>query len=136
MMMKWLTSFLLLLTISFTTSAQMKGSNSRMEKIEAARKVWITQKLDLTDDEAKSFWPVYDSYQKEIEGIFRQKRQAKANAATIPYDELTFDTRILETRKKYRQEFIKILPKNKVIRLNQAEKEFRDQLIKHLNAKG
>jgi len=41
-----------------------KGNHTapNQEKIEAQRVAFITQELDLTPDEAKVFWPVYNEY--------------------------------------------------------------------------
>ena len=43
------------------------AQNPRMgdEKIEATKIAFFTQKLGLSADEAKIFWPIYNDYQKE-----------------------------------------------------------------------
>ncbi len=46
------------------------GSNLDMEilaeKMKADKKLLIAMNMNLTDGEAKNFWPVYDKYQKEL----------------------------------------------------------------------
>ena len=37
----------------------------KKEKMEAMRVGFITQKLDLTSEEAQKFWPVYNEFQKK-----------------------------------------------------------------------
>lgn len=48
-------------------------SNDTMEalkaKVKADKKLVVSANLNLTDAEAKAFWPVYDSYQKDLAGI-------------------------------------------------------------------
>src|SRR5262245_22777535 len=46
------------------------------EKIKADKKVLIAGNMQLTDAEAKAFWPVYDDYQKELQGINGQIKKA------------------------------------------------------------
>jgi hypothetical protein len=36
------------------------------EKIKADKKLFVGDNMQLTEKEAKAFWPVYDSYQKDI----------------------------------------------------------------------
>jgi hypothetical protein len=36
------------------------------DKIQADKKLFIADNLQLTEAEAKAFWPVYASYQKEL----------------------------------------------------------------------
>lgn len=54
--------------------AQDKGmSNTEMEilrqKLSADKKLLIASNMDLTEPEAKVFWPIYDSYQKDLQQI-------------------------------------------------------------------
>ncbi|MEE9509812.1 MAG: hypothetical protein V3V81_04905 [Candidatus Bathyarchaeia archaeon] len=49
------------------------GSNLDMEilaeKMKADKKLLIAMNMNLTDGEAKNFWPVYDKYQKELQQL-------------------------------------------------------------------
>ena len=36
------------------------------EKIKADKKLLVAENMELTEKEAKAFWPVYDSYQKDL----------------------------------------------------------------------
>jgi cell division septal protein FtsQ len=40
-----------------------------MQKIKADKKLLVASNMDLTDAEAKQFWPLYDAYQKELNKI-------------------------------------------------------------------
>ena len=42
----------------------------RGERIQALKIAFITQKLNLTTDEAQKFWPVYSQYENEIKQLF------------------------------------------------------------------
>ena len=129
--------FSILFSIVFISAASAQNAHQeRMKKIEALKAAFITKKLDLSPEEAQRFWPVYNEYQKELYGLYRQKRQNQLSNKEAPKrdltDDLDIDTKILNTRKKYRSEFSKILPPAKVTALSQAEREFREELIKEL----
>ena len=39
------------------------------DKIKADKKLVVAANMQLTEDEAKAFWPVYDAYQKDLQAI-------------------------------------------------------------------
>ena len=43
-----------------------------MEKLKADKKYLTLKNLDLTEAEAKAFWPIYDEYQAELEQVNRR----------------------------------------------------------------
>jgi hypothetical protein len=132
--MRLILSFLICLAIALPVSAQEKAQRS--QQIEAVKIAFITQKLNLKSSEAEKFWPVYNSYQKEMREVFKLRREAKnkkdSNAGDKLSGELDFESRILDIRKKYKQEFSKVLPGEKVSQFYEAEREFREQMIKEL----
>lgn len=127
-------SFLICLVLALPVSAQEKAQRS--QQIEAVKIAFITQKLNLKSSEAEKFWPVYNSYQKEMREVFKLRREAKnkkdGNAGEKLSGELDFESRILDIRKKYKQEFSKVLPDEKVSQFYEAEREFREQMINEL----
>ncbi|TKC05745.1 hypothetical protein FA048_18240 [Pedobacter polaris] len=56
--------------------ALAQGPRQGDEKIEAAKITFFTQKLDLSAEEAKIFWPIYNDYQKE-QNALRKDRMKK-----------------------------------------------------------
>lgn len=126
-------------------SAQKAGGPNR-EKIEAMKVGFITQKLDLTSEEAQKFWPVYNRFAEEMEKSrkdFRGKMmeevkdvdlmtEAEANKALI--DMIAYKTSEVELLKKYNQEFKKVLPTKKVVKLFVAEQEFKRELLRKLKS--
>src|SRR5258706_7695405 len=84
MQMKILKIVLLVLTAGLTAHAiaQDKGTGKpsppdkgamNMEilrdKIKADKKLVVAHNMNLTDAEAKAFWPIYDAYQKDLQQI-------------------------------------------------------------------
>lgn len=93
------------------------------EKIQALKIAFITQKLQLTPDEAQKFWPVYNQYDNEIHNI----ELDKSDPNVIDKEE-----KLLNVRKKYLTSFEKILGPDKTNRLFNAERDFRGILIRRL----
>jgi Skp family chaperone for outer membrane proteins len=125
--------FLVAITSSF---AQQPNAGKRVKEIEAIKIGYITRRLSLTPEESQKFWPVYNSYQKELLNINKQKKENRVaqsdNPEKLVDDDFKFDTQILELKKRYRLEFAKVLSAEKVKNLYIAEREFREELIKQL----
>lgn len=128
---------------NFSASAQ-PNKPARGEKLESLKIAFITQKLDLTSEEAKVFWPVYNHYQDELEAL-RKTRRANLLEAKMNVDELgdkeieallnnefTFRQNELDITKKYLPEFKKILPIKKVARLYKSEEDWKRKLLQLL----
>ncbi len=111
------------------------------EKVEALRVSVYTYTLALTSDEAKVFWPVYNKYQLELKEIKKEEKKLKKkvyeNMGTMTDKELTeaidkllgFEEQEIQLKKKYTEEFKKVLPIRKVILLPKAELEFKKLLL-------
>ena len=118
------------------SQGKQQNNQKRAKEIEAIKIGYITGRLSLSPEESQKFWPVYFQFQKDQAQIITQKRQARLQNAGNPDqlidDDFNYDTKILELKKKYRQEFGKILPPEKVKALYIAERDFREELIKQL----
>lgn len=132
--MRLIWSFFICIVMALPLSAQEKGQRS--QQIESVKIAFITQKLDLNTSEAEKFWPVYNDYQQELKEVFKARREARKKNEANPNNkldnELDFETRLLNIRKKYKEDFSKVIPTEKVLQFFQAEREFREQMIKEL----
>jgi len=108
-------------SISFANAQQEGGQRS--EKIQALKIAFITQKLHLTAAEAEKFWPVYNEYTNEIRNLRLNNKEG---------DVLDNEQRLLDIRKKYKPSFENILGPQRINDLFNAEREFRNVLIKRL----
>jgi hypothetical protein len=104
-----------------------------LNTIRANRKALVAVNLGLSDDEAATFWPVYDRYQKEITAIgdhlvaviqdytanFRDLSNDKATQLVEDY--LAVEADRVRVRRAYVNEFAKSLPGRKIARLSQIE---------------
>jgi len=105
--------------------AQDPGDDTRAEKIQSLKIAFITQKLQLTTDEAQKFWPVYNQYDNEIRNL-----QTDSKLKNVPVIET--EERLLNIRKKYVSSFDKVIGPQKLNKLFNAERDFRDILIRRL----
>lgn len=128
---------LILLTISFCLSAEITlAQNTKREKIESLKIAFITKKLDLSPEDSQIFWPVYNQYQKEIGDLILLRRAARKDSDPDAIDEdLDIEGKIVDVRKKYRKEFARVLSPEKINQFYQAEREFREELIKQLKSR-
>ena len=103
------------------------------EKIRTDKKLFIATNMQLTESEAKAFWPVYDAYQAEIGKL--KDREIKliekfaANFETMSDDvakslldeSLSIDSTHQKLRQSYLSKFRGILSDKKVARYYQLE---------------
>ncbi|MBW8685616.1 hypothetical protein [Chitinophaga rhizophila] len=116
-------------------SRAQQGSDDQMkDRIRAAEIAYLSQKLDLTPDEAQKFWPLYNKYTKEVEILIAERRKHNAGQKTAnqPTDqkELGYERRMLDIKTHYSQEFQKVLPAAKAGNVFRSEREFRHELIR------
>ena len=109
--------------ISFSWVKAQDGSETRGEKVEALKIAFITQKLQLTPDEAQKFWPVYNQYENEIRSLQLDYKNGPA---------LENEEKLLNTRKKYSPAVEKVIGPQKLNTLFNAERDFRTILIRRL----
>jgi len=109
------------------------------DKLKADKKAIVTKYMELTDAEAKSFWPVYEDYQQDLQKFHeRLGAMLKSYAADYRGKSLTDDKAkklldewiaLEQEEVKQRTAFIpkvtKALPAKKAARYLQIENEYR-----------
>jgi hypothetical protein len=105
-------------------------------RIERVKESYIGMRLKLTPEQAKAFWPVYRQYIQEQTAVRIAKRINSSKDSpdgTQQIDnELKYETELVNIRKHYRDEFLKILPPEKVSELYKSEREFNDEIVRQL----
>lgn len=117
-------------------------SPEMFEKIKAEKISFFTSKLDLSPAEAQAFWPIYNELEKKRFDIKRQihefERMPEDEFAKLSDSEIekltnnyigSFEKEAL-LLKEYNKQFLKILPKKKVLMMYRTENEFRSHLIR------
>ena len=122
-MQKTFLLILITLSLGLTSTAQNNFRAGRPETVEAIKIAYFTKKLNLTPDEAQKFWPIYNQYFDELRQIRQQNRDL---------DEVEMEEKIVNLRKKYKDEFSKALSGDKVNQFFKVDKEFTIFLRKEL----
>jgi hypothetical protein len=131
--------------------AQVKSTNKLEitdEELKADKKLIVAKYMKLTESEAKTFWPVYEEYQKDLQKLNERLRSLLQSYATeyqsnslsddkakkLLDEWIALDTDEASHRKIYAAKVLKVLPAKKAARYVQIENEFRVLLKYHLAA--
>lgn len=110
-----------------------------IEKIKADKKLLVAANMELTESEAKGFWPVYEAYQKDLIAInqriasliesYAAEYQAKTltdeKAKKLTDELVAIGKAEAELQASYVPKLSKVLPPKKVARYLQIENKIR-----------
>lgn len=127
---------------------QQKQRGEQHKDIEAQRIAFITHKLNLTPEEAKAFWPVYNEYdakRHELKKSFKNgddfdkqdiDKLTETEASQILDNQIIQAQKFLDLRKEYHAKFKSVMPAVKVLKLYDAEREFQKVLMDKIRQHG
>ncbi len=139
---------LIILTATiFAFAIDMKAQENELEgskrdRLEALKVAYLTKELSLTPEEAQAFWPLYNEMTQQMGETRKQRRENRMSTKRNHKEmsdtdlskavdlELELEQQQLDLKKKYNEQFKKILPIRKVAKLYVAEKGFRKELLK------
>ena len=146
----FLLAFALIVGLSAVTGvvAQPSGAAEKadlqtlFDALRVNRKAMVAVNLELTDDEAARFWPIYDRYQKEMSALgdrlaalvgdysknFRDMSNEKALELVDDY--LSIEAERVQVRRAYVDEFARSIPGVKLARFYQLENKM-DAVIRY-----
>jgi hypothetical protein len=135
---------LLATTASYAQGPPERAMSDKREEIEAMKVGFLTRRLNLSAEEAKRFWPVYDQFSLEIRNL-REGRNNKFREAREDFDsmsekdieklvdgEIAFRQQELDIVRKYHSSFKQVLPIRKVAKLYRAEEDFKRELLQKI----
>ena len=137
----------LLTFLFFTTAIIAQERRPAKERVDAMKIGFLTERLNLTSEEAKIFWPVYNMYSDELEKLRKSRREniinTKENLDELSDaeleknvdNEIIFRQNELEIIKKYHPQFKKILPIRKVAKLYKSEDDFKRRLLEMIQGR-
>jgi hypothetical protein len=103
----------------------------------ADKKALVASTLQLSDAEAKAFWPIYDDYQRSRDASDRQRVRAiegviatdkpvsDAYATSLAKDLLAADEAELRARRTMQNKLVKAIPAKKAAKYLQLESKLR-----------
>lgn len=124
------------------SSAQDKPANNLEivhEKLNADKKSIVATFMELTETEAKTFWPVYEAYQQDLQKInqrlfglfqsyaadYRNQSLTDEKAQKLLDEWIAIDNDDAKRRASYVPKVMNVLPPKKAARYLQIENEYR-----------
>ena len=96
---------------------QTGDETKKQEKIKALYVAYITQQLDLNADEAQKFWPVHAQFETDLRAV----------KSDLP--ELDKQQAMLNIKKRYQDNFNRILGPKRCERFYRMDGEFKRKLL-------
>ena len=134
---------LLLLASCITLNAQ-ENREKRDERIRTFKVGFLTERLELSPEEAQSFWPIYNAFDKDMERLRKSEFEAihstrtdfesitEPQAAQILSTVLDVEQKRAQYKTQLAEKLQKVLPTKKVLALFKAEEDFKRRLLKQL----
>lgn len=133
---------MMLLGIAPLRAAQDKPADNMQilrDKIKADKKLLLASNMELTESEAKGFWPIYDEYQKELQKINqrmgkvlesyaddnRRKSLTDDKAKKLIDEAVAIEQAEANIKSTFAPKLSKVLPVKKVVRYLQIENKIR-----------
>jgi len=143
--------FVIFLMILFITNsfAQVRGEKQKFrdnmrQKIEAQKVAFITNKLDLTPEEAQSFWPLYNEYEIKRKSIQKELvdgpppppekiwQMSDKEAEQMIQDYFLKGQAMLDFKIEFYEKIKTVISVKKILILFEAEKEFKRILFEKI----
>lgn len=137
-------------SVTFTANAQQHRKMKRInwDEFKTMKISFLTEKLELTPEEAQQFWPVYNQFEKKRVELHKERRDFEHNMFKLidnSTDEevknliekhLDFQKKDYELNAAYSKKIMKVLPIQKVAKLLKEEGNFRRHIFKKYQEKG
>ncbi len=120
-------------------NAQNTNMQILLDKVKADKKLLIASNMELTDQESKDFWPLYEGYQKGLEKInghmgriinkyaeaYNQGSVPDALAKKLINEAIKTEGAEVLLRREFAEKLTKVLPPQKAARYLQMENKIR-----------
>lgn len=134
---------LLFVALMFLLPTALLAQRPKGEEIESLKIAFFTQKLDLSPDEAKIFWPIYNDMQAEQNALRKERMQkmisfrkvdeidnlSDAQVQSLITSEFDFRQRDLNLEKKYYNKLKSALPIKVIGKFYRAQEGFKRELL-------
>ena len=135
-----------ILLILFVISTFSYAQNGRkIERIKALRIAFISNKLELSTEEAQKFWPIFNAFDAKQFDLRSKKKQLMfklkpENLRTISDKEMSkmldesedLDNEIQLNRKIFVKNLQGIISPQKILILKQLEDDFKNEILKQI----
>jgi hypothetical protein len=118
------------------------GGEKRKEKVEALKRSYYSEKLELTSTEAEKFWPIYNEFSKKEDALRKAGKGDRKKGEEPKLNEkeaLAEIDRVAQNKKAHidlESQFLKdclpVLGPDRTMRLVRLEHEFQRELLQHM----
>jgi len=132
-MKKSIYSLLILIFFSQIAFAQREGSFDK-EKLKDARIAFITDRLDLSSQQAERFWPIFNKYSESREANLRKmaslnprKEEGEITdnqAKTMISERFKLQKQMISDEEKFVQEVSSVISYSQILQLNGIARDF------------
>ena len=145
------TAILLLGFVPYSVAQDKPADNMQIlrDKIKADKKLLVATNMELTESEAKGFWPIYDQYQQDLQQInqriadllesyaadLRGQSLTDEKAKMLIEEAVAIEQAEAHLKSTYAPQLSKVLPVRKVARYLQIENKIR-AIVKYDIASG
>jgi len=139
-----ITTTIIILTTLTSHAQECENFEKMQKKIETEKIAFLTKELNLSVKEAQKFWPLYNEAQDKRDKLIIQKRKLMhklhkeietmndIELQKILDQVLSVDVSISKLKLDHNKKFEKIISPRKTAKLYQAEREFRETLLRDM----
>lgn len=128
--------------LSLTLQAQNKGREGQ-QQVRAAKITWITNRLNLTPDQAKDFWPLFNEYEDKRREVRHRIRRLNGETNNLSASDdairknlkeiLDLKQQEVDLEREYQAKYLKVINVKQLSELYKADQRFTQMLIQRLN---
>lgn len=132
----------LLLMVKISISQPHQQQCKHREQIKAQKIAFLTNKLNLTVQEAQNFWPIYNEFERKKEELHENQKKLYAqfeketlnDAELLDLADKYIELEVSEAKllAEYHNKFKKVLPIRKVVILYNSDRMFKKELLRQL----
>jgi len=120
--------------------AQSAKDKSRYEKIIEARKEFVSEGLELSEEQEGKFWPVFDVYLSELHQIKRENRKRRVRREDLDDENAKVALQSLMQRKRdemelqlsFYEDLMEFLSAKQILHLDYQERKFHEKVVERL----
>ncbi len=126
--------------LAVVSAALAQPGQRAQEKMEAFKIAFFTERLQLSPDESKAFWPLFNQFENErdalkdkfdLEGQKLELMSDKDVEAAI-MQHIEMEEQLVKLRRDYVRRFMEVLPVRKVAMLQRIDTEFKRALLEEI----
>jgi hypothetical protein len=134
---------IILLSLFICTISFGQDFERRAERVKALRVAFISNKLDLTSQEAEKFWPIFNKFSDSQTNLHKQKRQlmlklrpentvGMSDSATLKLlnESENIDAELENKKRQFVKDLQGVISPQKILLLKKLDEDFKSTLLK------